>query len=339
MSLESLALLPELQKLPTDDTAPDLDFEGQLIRVVDMDRDHWSIEASAGVEASLKGLFDWRNVPDAIKDQLIEAHSRSFPNADMPVHEHYAHLRDLGPESVRGFLSNLKGKVGELRTKSWLDENHPEYNWYLASSPTQRDWDILGVGPDGTKFPIQVKTVAASRAADTIERMEDSPATGFAVSREASDRIAQLRPDLSERLIDTGLEHSQVTESTEQGIATLAGNFGLDVPDSVGDMLSYVGEVVLGIRFIFDLISVERDFSAVNLNDRSRVHAMKGLGPDLQIRHQHRVCEARGRSRIHRCPWAWNGGWCCRWGRSSVLPKPPPQATHAQSGHADCRRG
>ena len=48
MTLESLGLLPELQKIPVDEAAIDLDFDGRVTRLSEMDRDHWGIEFSAG---------------------------------------------------------------------------------------------------------------------------------------------------------------------------------------------------------------------------------------------------------------------------------------------------
>ena len=42
-------------------------------------------------------------------------------------------------------------------------------------------------------------------------------------------------------------------------------------------MLPYAGEIILGIRLVMDVVSTERDFKDVQLQDRSRVHALKAL--------------------------------------------------------------
>ena len=44
MSLDSLSLLPRLQRLPVDEEYVGLKFEEIRQRLVEMDRDHWSIE-------------------------------------------------------------------------------------------------------------------------------------------------------------------------------------------------------------------------------------------------------------------------------------------------------
>ena len=60
-------------------------------------------------------------------------------------------------------------------------------------------------------------------------------------------------------------------------LEVLAQQWGIDLPDNIGGMLPYVGEVVLGIRLIMDIISTERDMKDVVIQDRSRVHALKAL--------------------------------------------------------------
>lgn len=49
------------------------------------------------------------------------------------------------------------------------------------------------------------------------------------------------------------------------------------MPDSLAEMLPYAGEIILGITLVMDIVSTERDFKDVQLQDRSRVHALKAL--------------------------------------------------------------
>lgn len=84
-------------------------------------------------------------------------------------------------------------------------------------------------------------------------------------------------PERAGQLADLGFTAYDLTEDVTKNIGILASNHGIDVPDSIGEMLPYVGEVVLGVKLIIDLISTERDFKDVELQDRSRVHAMKAL--------------------------------------------------------------
>ncbi len=67
------------------------------------------------------------------------------------------------------------------------------------------------------------------------------------------------------------------SESVNEGLETLAGNMGMDVPDSVGDVLPYVGEVLLGLKLLKDVIATERDLSEVDFGERGRVHVVRAL--------------------------------------------------------------
>ena len=274
MTLESLALLPELQKIPVDETAVDLDFEGRLTRLSEMDRDHWSIEFSAGVEQSLISLFDARNVPD----DVLEAY-RLFSNSDMALQDRYAEMVGRGEESVRNFINPLKGKVAELRVEPDLEARYPGYDFKLAADPAQPVWDLHGVGLEGTEdIYIQVKMGGADYADDVSERMEAAPENVlFAVSREIHERIAELRPELLDRVIDTGITNLEFTEGVKESVELLARNHGIDVPNSIGEILPFVAEIYFGVRLIYNIVSVERNFRDVELNDRTRVHTLKAL--------------------------------------------------------------
>ena len=70
---------------------------------------------------------------------------------------------------------------------------------------------------------------------------------------------------------------AELTESVKDGVATLAANYGVDVPDSIGEVLPLVGEVVAGLRLIWSIVKTERELADVNLPDRSRVHGVRVL--------------------------------------------------------------
>lgn len=274
MPLESLALLPDLEKLPIGDGAPDSDFQDHMTHIVKMDRDHFSIEFASAVETPLMTLFRVRNVDDVLR----KAYDLSFSNSDLSLNEHFREMVSRGEESVTGFMSNLKGKVGELRAIPALEERYPGYRFELARNPTQPILDITGIGPEGTDpIFVQVKAGAASSVSEVAHTMEDTPNVIFAVSRDIYDKIADVHPELTDRLLDLEFTAYDLNEDVGKNLSVLASNLGIDVPDGLGEILPYVGEVVLGIKLIIDIISTEMDFKGVELQDRSRVHAMKAL--------------------------------------------------------------
>ena len=92
MSMQSLALLPELQKLPVAEDTQVLALSDTVTRLRAMDKDHFAIEVAEIVETTLEGIFDARNVPDT----LTEAHNLSFPNYVGSLSDHYRELQGKG---------------------------------------------------------------------------------------------------------------------------------------------------------------------------------------------------------------------------------------------------
>ena len=229
---------------------------------------------AAGVGDSCSALFDTRNVPD----DLFEAYRLASPGveADHALHERYLEMVDRGPESVEGFISNLKGKLGELRVQEHLQQEFPGYSFPMAAAQNQPGWDILAISPDGTEVPIQVKIGGEQYADEVAARMQEDPDVLFAVSNEIRARLAE-HPELSSQLIDTNLSNYEFVSEVEEGMGLLAENSGIDVPDKVGGFLPYVTEIVIGIRLLYDIVNTERDFEAVEIEDKTRINAMKAL--------------------------------------------------------------
>ena len=274
MSMQSLALLPELQSLPAAEDAVDLGFADTVTRLRGMDKDHFAIEIAEGVDESVDGLF---NAVPNVPDELSEAHELLYPDSTLPLHEHYQEMVERGDRSVTGFVSNLKGKVAELEAEQLLEDRFSGYDFNLAENLNQPGWDLRGIDSDGHEILVQVKMGGADYAYDVIDRMQDDPDTYFAVSQEIYQKVSESSPELSAQLIGLGESNLELTQEVSEGLGILASNVGFDVPDGIGEMLPYAGEIILGIRFVMDIVSTERDFKDVQLADRSRVHALKAL--------------------------------------------------------------
>ena len=279
MGMESLALLPELQKLPAAEGAATLGHDEAVSRIRAMDRDHFAIEVSQATEETLEVLFDWRNVPDETLDDLNEAFTRAFSNLaeqGKSVHERFSEISARGLAAETGFVSNLKGKLAELKAEDILEERNPGYDFELAASPTQPGWDLIGTSPDRPNIFAQVKFGDETYADNTLEAMREHTNFPFAVSSEIYDRISQSHPELLDRLVDIG-PAAELTESVKDGLGTLAANLGVDVPDSIGEALPLVGEVVLGLKLVWSIVKTERELADVDLTDRARVHGVRVL--------------------------------------------------------------
>ena len=67
-------------------------------------------------------------------------------------------------------------------------------------------------------------------------------------------------PELSDQIIHLDILNADFTEGEREGMNILASNAEFDVPEPLGEMLPYVGEIVLGVRLIMEVESIERDF-------------------------------------------------------------------------------
>ena len=274
MTMQSLALLPDLRKLPAAEDTATLDYDETVARIHTMDRGHFAIEVSQATEEVLEALFEWRNVPDVLNEAYLLAFSSVAQRSSL--HDRFGEIQERGPRSVEGFVSNLKGKVAELKAEDVLEERIPGSNFELAPSATQTGWDGVWRLPDGEQIRVQVKLGTEGYSHEVVEAMQEHPNFAFVVSSEVYDRIAQTHPELVGRLLDIG-PAAELTESVNDGLVKLADNSGVDVPDSLGEVLPFVGEVVLGIKLIWGIVSTERELSDVDFTDRSKLHGLRTL--------------------------------------------------------------
>ena len=274
--MRSVELLSELQRVPLHAEHGRYSLADVVEKSTRMRSDLFAIEVAAGTEVGLSGMFDAHNVPD----DLFEAYRLASPSvaADHSLYERYLDMVERGPDSVTGFVSNVKGKLAELRLPEHLEQEFPGYTFNLAESQNQAGWDLIGTSHDGgADLLIQAKVGSANYAGDVLERMQNDPNLIFAASNEIREAIVAEHPELAAQFVDLDLSNFEFTAGVEEKMSLLAENFGIDVPDAVGDFLPYVTEIILGIRLLYDIVKVERDFKTVAIDDRGRVHAMKAL--------------------------------------------------------------
>lgn len=274
MSICSLALLPELERLPTGVGAWDRDLAGLAQQLACTDGELWSVEMAVGAEEAMAALFEWRNVPD----DLLTAYEAAFTSSAAGLHEHYLQMLESGDRAALGFVSNLKGKLAEMRLVPELEKEFPGYRFEIAQKANQPVWDIQGIAPAGAEdIFVQVKAGSAGDAGEVAERMQESPETLFAVSSEIRQQILSAHPELAGQVVAPDFSGIELTEDVEEGLLLLQENYGIDLPDSIGDVLQCVDEIVIGVRIALDWRYVQREFVDANPDDRQRVHGLKGL--------------------------------------------------------------
>jgi hypothetical protein len=237
--------------------------------------DLFALEAAIGLDAACLGLFDARHVPDDVREAFQRAMPRLAEHESL--YQHFQEVMERGPESVGGFISTIKGKLFEIQLPDMLQHTFPGNSWSLAENPNQPVWDLVGHGHDGVDVLVQAKMGAASYAAGVVERAHHSPDVIFALSHEIYQKITAVAPELTNHMWDSQILNLNFHQEVAHDLAMILSNHGIDLPDSFHDIIPYGKDVVLGIRLILDIIHNERDFAHLQIDNRSRIHALKAL--------------------------------------------------------------
>lgn len=273
--MESLLLVDQLTDLPLPDRNMSLVDVSAIVQSLDsIGRQQYSIELLVGTNSALLSLYEEFDVPD----DLQVAYAKAFPTSNIGLYNHYGNLLQRGDESVAGFVSTLKGKLTEIRLEALLEQEYPGYKFELAHDPFQPIWDLKGISSDGsTDIYVQAKMQGVGSAGEIYSRMQDNPNVLFALSEEVHDKIIHLHPESVEQILSIGVTNLEMTSEVHHDLCLLADNHGIDIPDSIGEVLPYVSEVLIGLRLIINIVSVEKDYQYANLDDRVRIHGVKVL--------------------------------------------------------------
>ncbi len=273
--MKSSRLINELEKIPLTKEHKRYSLQSITKEMTQIHRDYYVIETAVGLESAFSTIFTERNIPD----DLHQAYDTAFSNVSMDhsLFERYSEMVDKSPESVSGFVGTIKGKLFELRLPELLENQFPDYSFEIASDPTQPVWDIIGNSSSGESILIQAKMGGSDYVSDVLERMQDNPDVLFATSNEIRDSILSSHPELADQFVNVDLSNYNFTADVNHDLGLLADNLGIDVPDSLGEILPYVSEIILGIRLIKDLIGVQRDFKSISATDKTKLSAVKAI--------------------------------------------------------------
>lgn len=273
--MKSSILIKELERIPLNKEHKHYSLQSIAKEMSQIHRDYFVIETAVGLESAFSTIFTERNIPD----DLQQAYNTAFSNVSMDhsLFERYSEMVDRSPESVSSFVGTIKGKLFELRLPELLENQFPEYNFEIAGDPTQPVWDIIGNSSSGESILIQAKMGGSDYVSDVLERMQDNPDVLFATSNEIRDSILSSHPELADQFVNVDLSNYDFTADVNHDLGLLADNLGIDISDSIGEILPYLSEIILGIKLIKDLISVQRDFKSVSATDKTKLSAVKTI--------------------------------------------------------------
>ena len=273
MTMRSSNLLPTLRELPSQPLGDHRSFGDIITDLVNTDRTFYAAEVASATSFALWSVFDDVNVDD----RLTEAYRMQYPNefADHTLYEKWIEVIGRGEESAEGLVYGLKGKFAEIQAKNILEQNGYT-DVEIPTDSTQPIWDVSAISPEGEQVFWQVKTGAAERGGEIQSLMIENPDVNYAVSTEIYDRIAERSPDLIDRMADIGSNYDLVA-GTQDGLSILSGNLGIDVPDSVVEVVPYAGAVLAGARLVYSVLQTERQFKVADRTTKNKIQVVQSL--------------------------------------------------------------
>ena len=275
--MQSPEYISELQELPGVAYEEYQSAEDIVSELADMDATFFAADTTSESSQAMLSAVGGGDVDDKVQ----QAYEMAYPNqaAEHSLHEHLVELEARGEGATEGFINGIKGKMGELDAREFLEE-HGFQNVEIAPDPTQPIWDISAISESGEQVYIQVKTGAASYGADVVDAMEASPDVPFLVNTDIYNWVSANHPHLLGQVDNfeaTSATGYHQVEGMEDGLTTLSDNMGIDVPGGVTDLLPYVGAIIAGARLIYSVVSTEREFKDADRTTRNKIQVVQTL--------------------------------------------------------------
>ena len=275
--MQSLDLLPALREIPADGPEQQLSYREQIESLFTTDPKMAAAEVVSAASIATSLLWSELDINDDLHQRLQEAYEMAAPDksAAVSLHDAFADAQDSGAESVRGFISNIKGKVAELELADSLERQGATV--IFPDSQNHPDIDLLAIWPDGTEIPVQVKAHAAESAGYIQSLMLENPEVQFAVSSEVFDKIAERSPELIGQMVPTVGSNAELEGTVEEGLDLLTDNLDINIPDGVGEIIPYAGAILAASRLIYGAIRTEQQFKAADRTTRNKIQVVQAL--------------------------------------------------------------
>ena len=190
----------------------------------------------------------------------------------------------LAPPNNHPFWDNIginpDGKVAVIQTKTgesysaadvrdWMAEDHP--NLYEQVYPDVQNWVA---DPEIMEKHPELATIA-DRLADGPDSFV--PYRYFAFGDEIVSKATQSGVDTANRITASIGSDFKLVDDTTDGLNTLSGNLGIDIPDGVADIIPYAGAIIAGARLVYSVIQTEREFKAADRTTRNQIQVVQTL--------------------------------------------------------------
>jgi hypothetical protein len=213
-----------------------------------------------------------------ISDAIVAGYAGQYPDMSETKSLYQKLLEEQGDtDGLQGLVSGIKGKVFEVELEDKLEALYPGFDFEIGKNANQPIWDLKGIAPDGQEILVQAKMTGSYSASEIMDRMTDNPDVLFAVSNEVREKILKKAPELANQFVPIDVSSADFTEEVESGLEQLLANAGIDIPDDAADMLPFVGEIVIGLRVLYEMSTVKRDFNEIKVDEKRRIQGLRAI--------------------------------------------------------------
>lgn len=273
--MNSIKYLEQLQEIPCD--KKEYDLKALIKTIESQKKESMAIEIGIATEIGLLYAFNHFNVNDSIQEGFASQYPNLAENQSL-YEDLLAKGADTDIENLTSYIDRIKGKIYEIELVNQLNGQFDGYNFSISESATQPIWDIKGIDANGEEMLIQAKMGGETYALEVHERMLENPDVLFATSTEIQEKILEKSPELASQFINVmEVSNLQFTTQIAENVEQLLGNFGIDPPDGLGDLLPMLAEAKLVMKLLEVNSSVNKEYQYVNKSDMEKIKMIKAM--------------------------------------------------------------
>jgi len=276
--MDAQSYINQLQDIPMgnySDKSCDYNSTDYYIECERLKKDGIAIEV--GIATEIAALYGFNELN--VNDQLFESYSAQYPRLAeaKSLYQSAVDNSIKGPESTEGLINGLKGKYFEINLEQSLSETYPGWEFKISENATQPIWDLHGIGPEGQEIFVQAKMGGVNYVSDVKAKMLESSDVMFATSTEIQEKILETSPELASQFIDVDTLNTELTAEVTENLDQLISNSGIDFPDQWSSILLFVGEIVAGMKLLYELSKVKRDYKHIEISDKRKIQGLTAI--------------------------------------------------------------
>ena len=189
-------------------------------------------------------------------------------------------LTALGPQGQE-MVSQVKfggaDYVNDHKVVEWVDQMRDDPNKFMHVSE-----EMYGPLADSNSeiaeriFEVGSSDELREQIRERLDLLSENPVDLFAVGSETYRDIIGAAPGMDAELITIDTDFLQV-EGITDGLETLTGNLGIDIPDSFVEIIPFAPAIFASARLIAGAVKTEKEFKGADRTTKNKIQVVQTL--------------------------------------------------------------